>query len=103
MKLNTNFFIPTIVEVNGLKVPSTPFNYHNGEPIFLGDIIKISWPEDKPKDKKEVYLVELTDGIYQGTCKNDNKTVHLWMLEESMASKLGSAITEPDLLEELSK
>lgn len=103
MNLNTNFFIPDVEEINGIKVPSTPFNYQNGKPIFLADVVKVTWPEDKLKDKKEVYLIELIDGIYQGSCKNNNKTVHLWMLEESMVSKLGSAITNPGLLEELSK
>lgn len=93
--MNNRFFIPHVVEVLGVKVPSTPFNLNEGEPLFLGDVFEVINTEENSKD---VFVAELKDGQYVGLTKNGND-VPIWILEPSDVKVIGSSVEKPELLE----
>jgi hypothetical protein len=92
------YFIPTVIEIYGVRIPSTPFYSQNGNPIFLGDVIEIQFYDDD----RERYLVELKNGQYVGTCLNPNTEELLWLFDMEMINNLGSSLNQPELLNGLS-
>lgn len=92
------YFIPTVIEINGVKVPSTPYVDKNSTTILLGDVIEIEF-DDEGLKSKEVNLVEFINGCYYATCKNVDKNTPLYMHFEHPVTRLGNSHDNPQLLE----
>lgn len=97
-KVEDQFFIQEVIDINGTLVPSIPFNLSNGEPLFMGDVIEINYDEDS----KSTYMVDMKDGQYVGVTKNPNMEEPLWMLDYNLVNRLGNIIEKPFLINKLS-
>lgn len=96
----SNYFIPEIKIINGLKVPSTPFTNHKGESIFLGDVVKIEFKDDD-YTHSEINLVDLIEGQYVTRGKKQNIITPLFMHDPSEITIIGSSIENKELLNNL--
>jgi hypothetical protein len=94
---NEMFFIPLVKTINSIRVPSIPFNCKTGKPLFMGDLIEISYPDNECATK-EIYMVSMKDGQYIGINQNPNNEQALWLFDESMITVLGSSLASPGLL-----
>lgn len=95
-----SYFIPEIKIINGVKVPSTPFINQNGEPIFLGDVVKIEF-KDNDHTFNEINLVDLIDGQYVTIGKRHDIITPLFLHDPSEIIIIGSAIENKELLNKL--
>jgi len=90
------FFMPLIKKVNCIRIPSTPFDYTDGSPIFLGDVFLVEFEEES--DDTETYLAELIDGQYMATSANPNKDAPLHFFQDLKLTPLGSSVMNTELL-----
>jgi len=97
--MKNKFFIPEVIRIDDVEVPSTPFNF-DGNPIFLGDVFTVEFEEEV--EDKETYLAELVNGQYMATSANPNKDAPLHVLQDLKITVLGSSIRSPELLNFLS-
>ena len=98
---NEEYFMPLIKEVNRIRIPSTPFNYTNGSPIFLGDVFLVEFEEES--DDTETYLAELIYGQYIATSANPNKDAPLHFFHDLKLTALGSSVINTELLTQLTQ
>ena len=98
--MKNKFFIPEVIRIDDVEVPSTPFNF-DGNPIFLGDVFTVEFEEEV--DDKETYLAELINGQYMATSANPNKDAPLHILKDLKITVLGSSVSNPELLTKLTK
>lgn len=99
------FFIPEVLIIAGIQVPSTPYKTTDNKVIYMGDIIEVAFPNDGIINK-EFYLIDMKDGQYMATAKNENYNTPLWCLvgddEEGVKlTNLGSSISNPELLNKI--
>ncbi|MEJ5993454.1 YopX family protein [Pedobacter sp. Du54] len=97
-KQKTGFFIPEIIEINGVKVPSTPYKDKYGNPIFLGDVIKTEFDGDF-----ETTVINMIEGTYVSCCRGNRTITPLYVLEQPEITILGNSIKNPELLKKLTK
>lgn len=92
--MKKNYFIPKIITINETQVPSTPFNFNQGKPLFLGDVFKVEYPEGG----NETLMADLIDGQYVAVSLHTNDVTPLWIFEDFDVTVLGSSVEKPELL-----
>ncbi len=96
--INTKFFIPTVIEINGIQVPSTPFNFNDGNPLFLGDVVTYTLSDEF--ESSVLYgLIEFYNGSYYITGEIAFFDTPLSLFDETPLMVLGNAISNPELLD----
>ena len=112
--MKKDLFIPEVKVIDGTKTPSTPFYTNEGKPLFLLDVIRVKIKQYYNEDNflselthyqspetytPEYFLVELKEGKYLGTSNCETKFVELYNLDEDCIELVGSAITDPKLID----
>lgn len=97
--MNTKFFIPEIITIGDKQTASTPFNYNNGKPLFLGDVFTVSYEEDG--GTTETFMVDIIEGQYRGVTNDPEIDTPLYIIEGCSITVLGSILNDPELIKML--
>lgn len=91
------YFIPTVVDVNGIQVPSIPFQAKDGKHLFLGDVIEILLDDDG-EISKDINLVDLNEGVYVVVNKDKSISTPMYMLVTENITLIGNSNEDEELL-----
>jgi hypothetical protein len=102
MYFEKRYFIPSVMEIEGVLVPSTPYNLNDGSPLYMADVFSLTLPANgNDKESIEYFLVGFEHGQYMGLTNNPDSNIELEVVkhyESANVRNMGNSIANPRLL-----